>query len=285
MRTAVVLTSFLAIAQATAKPDFTGEWVMDPLRTMGSGPVPAGPPAGVLPPGMVAEPRKIKHVNPVYPADAMRAGISGIVVIEAVISTSGRVQNARVVRSVPALDEAALDAVALWEYVPTRLNDIPVEVAMMLQVRFNLAGTTPPLGVPVATPTPWPSQPAGAVRPGMGRGFSAPEISLKQDAESLTMIRRFADVNEEITYRFDGQPSANKLPGTGGAIDNVYTYVSKWDGAKLVTTITWIGPQGPRARVETISIEGRTLTVQTSRPPTDPGTQPAVTTTVFSRKK
>ena len=140
----------------------------------------------------------------------------------------------------------------------------------------------------MGTPVPgsnWPSQPAGAVRPGMGRGFVSPEISITQKDGELTLVRRFQDAKEEIRYRFDGRPSSNKLPGSGGAVDNTYVYVSRWEGEKLVSTITWVGPQGLRERTETIWIDGETLKMQTTRAATEPGAEPMVTTNVFSRKR
>lgn len=286
MRTITLFLTLVAF-QAPTRPDLSGEWVMDPTKTSSTGaPMRVGGPAASAALGTVTEPRKIKHVNPVYPAVAQRAQISGFIVMEAVISRTGKVQDLRVLRSIPALDDAALKAVSQWEYTPTLVAGVPVEVIMTVTVNFTLTGTTPQMGVSVGGGSMnWPSQPAGAARPGMGRGFTAPEITLKQDAESLTMIRRFADANEEIRYRFDGQPVRNRLPGTGGAVDNTYIYTSRWDGPKLVTTINWTGPQGPRERTETISIEGDVLTIQNSRAATAEGAEPFVTTNVFGRKK
>lgn len=99
-------------------------------------PEPQGPhPVG----GDIAPPEKIRDVRPGYPALARAAGISGAVIIEATIGPDGRVQNARVLRSVPLLDDAALDAVRQWEYTPTRLNGEPVAVLMTVTVVFSLA--------------------------------------------------------------------------------------------------------------------------------------------------
>jgi periplasmic protein TonB len=60
------------------------------------------------------------------------------VIIEATIGSDGRVQNARVLRSIPLLDDAALDAVKQWQYVPTLLNGVPVPVVMTVTVQFRL---------------------------------------------------------------------------------------------------------------------------------------------------
>jgi protein TonB len=46
------------------------------------------------------------------------------------------VQNARVIRSVPGLDESALAAVRQWAYTPTKLNGMPIDVVMTVTVTF-----------------------------------------------------------------------------------------------------------------------------------------------------
>jgi protein TonB len=78
-------------------------------------------------------------VNPVYPAPAQSAKVQGVVILEALIGVNGKVTNARVLRSVPLLDQAALDAVMQWEFTPTRLNGQPVPVLMTVTVQFTLA--------------------------------------------------------------------------------------------------------------------------------------------------
>jgi len=60
------------------------------------------------------------------------------VIIEATISVDGRVQDARILRSVPLLDQAAVDAVRQWTYTPTTLNGVAVPVIMTVTVRFTL---------------------------------------------------------------------------------------------------------------------------------------------------
>jgi len=83
-------------------------------------------------------PRKIKHVKPEYPPSALPMRAQGAVLIEALIGTDGKVQSATVLHSVPALDQAALDAVRRWEYEPSFLNGAPVAVMMTVVVNFAL---------------------------------------------------------------------------------------------------------------------------------------------------
>jgi protein TonB len=88
--------------------------------------------------GKIKEPAKLRHVAPIYPAMAQQARIEGMVIIEAIIGVDGRVKEARVLRSKPFLDEAALDAVKGWIFTPTLLNGVPVPVKMTVTVDFRL---------------------------------------------------------------------------------------------------------------------------------------------------
>lgn len=89
--------------------------------------------------GAIRQPQKIREVAPVYPAIAQAARVQGIVIIEATIGADGHVINARILRSVPLLDEAALEAVRQWQYTPTLLNGVPVPVIMTVTVQFTLS--------------------------------------------------------------------------------------------------------------------------------------------------
>ncbi len=92
----------------------------------------------VRPGGVIKTPVKIRHVPPIYPAMAQQARVEGIVIIEAILGVDGRVKEARVLRSKPLLDEAALAAVRQWEFTPTTLNGVPVPVIMTVTVNFTL---------------------------------------------------------------------------------------------------------------------------------------------------
>ena len=59
-------------------------------------------------------------------------------ILEAVIGTDGRITEARVLRSIPLLDQAALDAVRQWVYTPTTLSGTPVAVVITVTVTFAL---------------------------------------------------------------------------------------------------------------------------------------------------
>jgi TonB family protein len=88
--------------------------------------------------GTIKAPTKIRHVNPVYPPDAMDARVQGVVIIECRIEPDGTVSDVQVLRSIPMLDEAAIQAVQQWEFTPTLLNGVPMPVIMTVTVNFTL---------------------------------------------------------------------------------------------------------------------------------------------------
>jgi TonB family protein len=103
------------------------------------------PPPAVAPPlepvrpgGVIRPPTRTKYVAPTYPFIAKMNKVQGIVIIEAIIGASGMVEEARVIRSTPLLDEAALEAVRAWQYMPTLLNGRPTPVIMTVTVQFKL---------------------------------------------------------------------------------------------------------------------------------------------------
>lgn len=91
---------------------------------------------GVYRVGEGLEPPKREDM-PRYPEDAKRAGVQGVVQVEIVIDEGGRVRDARVVRSVPMLDQAALDGVRRWRFEPTIVKGKPVAVRMVVMVNFR----------------------------------------------------------------------------------------------------------------------------------------------------
>lgn len=88
--------------------------------------------------GQIAEPRKLTGVSPVYPPIAQSARVQGVVTLECTIGPDGRVTDATVLRGIPLLDQAAIDAVKQWVYTPTFLEGVPVSVIMTVTVTFKL---------------------------------------------------------------------------------------------------------------------------------------------------
>jgi len=89
--------------------------------------------------GQIKEPKKLKNVSPVYPDIAKQARVQGVVILECTISPQGKVSDVKVLRGIPLLDQAAIDAVKQWVYTPTLLNGVPVPVIMTVTVNFKLS--------------------------------------------------------------------------------------------------------------------------------------------------
>ena len=68
----------------------------------------------------------------------MTARVQGVVILECMINTQGRVEGVKVLRGIPTLDDAAIEAVKQWVYTPTLLGGVPVGVVMTVTVNFVL---------------------------------------------------------------------------------------------------------------------------------------------------
>ena len=88
--------------------------------------------------GDVRAPALVRRVAPEYPEIARQARVEGVIIIEAETDIYGRVRNARILRSLPLLDQAALDAVRQWVYEPLVVNGRPRGVLFTVTVTFKL---------------------------------------------------------------------------------------------------------------------------------------------------
>jgi len=89
--------------------------------------------------GELKAPALIERVEPEYPPFAVRAQVQGVVILEAVVDGRGRVEEVRVLRSIPLLDKAAIAAVRQWRYSPLLLNGTPERFVLTVTVSFSLA--------------------------------------------------------------------------------------------------------------------------------------------------
>jgi TonB family protein len=98
----------------------------------------ASQPEPVRAKGDIEPPTIIKMVQPTYPEEARKKGIEGIVILEATVDIKGKVQDVKVLKSIPALDQAAIDAVKQWVYEPKMIKGKPMPVVFTVTVRFTL---------------------------------------------------------------------------------------------------------------------------------------------------
>jgi protein TonB len=100
-------------------------------------PPPPPPRAPIRAGGALKPPALITRVPPVYPGVAVSARIEGVVILEATVGRDGRVEEVRVLRSVPLLDTAAMDAVLQWQYAPLLLNGKAERFILTVTLTFN----------------------------------------------------------------------------------------------------------------------------------------------------
>ena len=102
-------------------------------------PPPPAPRAPVRIGGQIQAPALVKRVPPVYPPIAVNAQVQGVVILEATVGRDGRVEDVEVLRSVPLLDKAAIDAVRQWVYAPLLLNGQAEGFVLTVTVSFSLS--------------------------------------------------------------------------------------------------------------------------------------------------
>lgn len=140
------------VPQPLAQPEAPSEGVEGGVE----GGVPGGVPGGVLGgvvggtgPGGGEEPLRVggevkapvllQKIDPTYPEAARKARMEGVVILEAIITASGSVEEVKVLKSVnPLLDASAVRAVGQWRYKPATLNGRAVRVYLTVTVTFNL---------------------------------------------------------------------------------------------------------------------------------------------------
>jgi TonB family protein len=180
MRNAIAIVSVAAALFSRQEPTFDPAITAPPgmleVAQRLAGVQAQGPTEPVRVGGNVQVPKKIKDVKPIYPPEAQSARVQGIVIIEATIGPDGRVASARTIRSIPLLDQAAIEAVLQWEFTPTLLNGVPIAVIMSVTVNFSLGGP------PDAPPAP-PVATAAAVAPGVADAAPPPARARSTVAE------------------------------------------------------------------------------------------------------
>jgi periplasmic protein TonB len=103
-------------------------------------PPPKAGPSRIKVGGNVQSAKMLRQVQPVYPAIAKTAHVQGTVILHAVISKDGTIEELQYVSGPALLMKAAMDAVHEWRYSPTMLNGEPVEVETTISVEFTLGG-------------------------------------------------------------------------------------------------------------------------------------------------
>ena len=89
--------------------------------------------------GRVQRPTLLRRVDPVRPPSLHDMEIQGIGILEVIINVRGRVCSVRVFRGLhPKIDQAMVEAVRQWTFIPASIDGRPVAVAYMITINFDL---------------------------------------------------------------------------------------------------------------------------------------------------
>jgi TonB family protein len=145
----------------------------------------------------------LSKTNPVYPAEAKAAHVQGAVILHAIISKTGTVENLHVISGNAMLVNSAIDAVQQWSYKPYLLNGQPVEVETSITVNYTLADSTTVVGQSPAA-----SEAGGGVKQ-IGGDVKGPVV-ISQAEPKYTEAGRKAKVQGVVTVSIvvdeHGQP-------------------------------------------------------------------------------
>jgi TonB family protein len=141
--------------------------------------------------GELKPPKLLKQVPASYPEIARQARVDGIVILEATTDTLGRVSSVKILRSIPLLDQAAIEAVRQWIYEPMIINGRPRGIIFTVTVRFSLSEGTPR---PLAAITLLPLDGGGALKIDKSVQPAYPQEALTAIAEGTVVLE--AAVNE-----------------------------------------------------------------------------------------
>jgi len=92
-----------------------------------------------VPDGDVTEPKAIHKVNPRYPEEARKAGLTGVVVCETIITAKGEISDVTILRTADEVfNQPTIDALKQWTFEPATLEGEPVDVIYILTVKYSL---------------------------------------------------------------------------------------------------------------------------------------------------
>ena len=101
-----------------------------PGKTEEKAPAQTGKPA-------IIPPRLVHQVPPIYPEAAKKLGIEGTVVLSVTLDDKGSIVKARVIKSIPELDQAAIDTLKQWKYEPMTVNGVPKPIVFTVSIEFK----------------------------------------------------------------------------------------------------------------------------------------------------
>jgi len=98
---------------------------------------PGGGGTTVIPfgPGM-ERPKALSQEAPTFTREAIAAHISGLAIVKCIITTEGGLQDCKLIKGLPHMDEAILKAVSQWKYTPIKFQGRAVSVSYTINVNL-----------------------------------------------------------------------------------------------------------------------------------------------------
>jgi periplasmic protein TonB len=93
----------------------------------------------ILPFGLeMTRPARIAGQDPVYTREALEARIEGLTIVKCVITSEGTAQNCRMIKALPHMEKAVLEALATQKFKPVTFQGRPVSVDYVFNIRLVL---------------------------------------------------------------------------------------------------------------------------------------------------
>jgi TonB family protein len=146
------------------------------------------------------EPKLLKRKTPDYPDDALRAGLGGMVIVEATVDEKGAVTDARSLHGAPPLDQAAVKAVKQWRYAPLVVDGKPKKFVLTVTLNFNRGFRFDLDALLKSLHSENPYIRESAVR-WLGRARSSRNLDIGTTAEIRRRVQRVAETDESELVR------------------------------------------------------------------------------------
>jgi protein TonB len=93
----------------------------------------------VLPFGAgMTRPEKLSGPIPQYTREALEAHVQGLMIVKCVVTTEGRVEKCRIIKPLPHMEQAVLDALYATRYKPVTFQGRPVQVDYTFNIKLSL---------------------------------------------------------------------------------------------------------------------------------------------------
>ncbi|HYV45281.1 MAG TPA: energy transducer TonB [Myxococcaceae bacterium] len=84
----------------------------------------------------MTRPERVSGADPVYTREALEAHVQGLMIVKCVISTDGSIHNCRIIKPLPFMEKAVLDALATRRYKPVTFQGRPITCDYVFNIKL-----------------------------------------------------------------------------------------------------------------------------------------------------